>query len=769
MTDAEFLAWCLRDGAQRTALVEIDYQAETGGAATTETLYLSNRPYIDNVTPLAYDECVKSVPDYERSLTGTSLNSYQVSYGTLEIANPDGRHDFLLSTPVDGSEIRFYAGDATWPVADFRLIFACLMARAEVPALDRLTIYLKDASLLINKSIGGEVKVGGDGPNADRWRPVPFGSVNAAPCFAQDDATLTYVYADSYDIIVSDPTIWETVVRDRGVPVDYNDNGDGSFSLIAAPDGEITADIMAADGSFAGNRCVSDAVDYFIGDRAGLNALGRYAGPGATYDTRPGSGIAAWVDAGGEDYLIGNLLTDRRNAIELLNELTETGNCSWACTRDGNLTLGRLRPHDITSLGVTPKRAIVEDDIDDGTLRINHALPTYYRLQCRSSRNWTIVQDLAGVLTPEERDHLTRPGLYKIQDLYSGATYLDSPQSYHLSMAESPTIDTLLSGFNDSIDIVRAELWMGVRRGCLLPWLETVTLRTGMDRYDHEIFDVVPIDFTKTGRLLFDPARDAQIVRIKISITAWKVELGLFHRREGSGPGEDPPAPPDPEPDPGVPAAPAQGFPSCALNPIPCILTQGFAPICILEINCGGSECAVACGTGFASEDMNTVEFLNPDDGVTVVCAATAISPLTFGWAYDTWGRIRLGTGMDLCTADAGDVSWFATIYGYETEFGAGYEDATEHDVTGSVFGPIQVYPYATSGGPYGGAGTGAIADGWEIGTFCGRTFGSGGPPWLDTSMLANTLSFSLQAKIGGTPICDPIVFTQDDAVPVEI
>ena len=770
MTDAEFLAWCLQDGAQRTVLVELDYRVETDANAVTNTLYLSNRPYIDNATPRAYDECVKSVPDYERSLTGGSLNSYQVSYGTLELANPDGAHDSLLRIAGDASEVRVYAGDASWPVADFRLIFACLIARVEAPAIDRLAVYLKDASLLINKSIGGEVMVGGDGPNAQRARPVVFGSINQAPCFAQDDATLTYVYADSYDIIVSDPSIWETVVRDRGVSVDYIDNADGSFSLIAAPDGEITADVMAADGDFAGNRCVSDAVNYFIGERAGLNALSRYDGPGPTYDTRPDTGIADWIDAGGEDYLIGVELMDRRNAIQILNDLTETGNCSWACTRLGNLTLGRLRPFDISSLGVTPKRSIVEDDIDDGTLRIAHAAPTYYRLNSLGSKNWQIVSDLADVLTPEERDHLTRPGLTVQQDLYTGASYADSPQSYHLSMSESPVIETLLSGFNDLADLPRQGLWMDTRRGCLLPWLETVTLRTGMDRYDHEIFDVVSIDFTKSGRELFDPALQTQVVRIKISLTSWKIELGLFFRREGVGDGEPPVEPPQPPENPGTPAiASPWTWQQCSLNPVPCILTQGFVPFCPLEINCGEVGGGGPGGFDWLVDD-GAVEITAPERRYGVIIPQFA--PYYGGGSYDVACGlqayfIRFPDSETPPADPAADIYWLATVGGSPT-----YADVYVGDIAHRETLPLLEWEDAmTNPNPIGVNDGGYVIYLWwgldPSGSLLnGDSFSDppwGAPPDNTRPFSSSTVSMQAYLTADDTPYGNPVVFTEQE------
>lgn len=776
ISDDQFKAWLLRDSRRAVTLVEMDTRVEDDGEPAIETMYLSNRPYVDETAVRAYDDCVLAVPTYSRSLVGASLNSYQVSFGTMRLANHGGDLDWLIGSACDGSEIRFYYGDESWPIEDFRLMFSCMVQKIEAGGgntMSELIVSFKDTSLLLNKSIGGNLKIGGDGPNADRWRPDGFGYIHQAECIAWDDASLSYVFLESGDYVVNDGNFSQTV-RDGGDPIDYVDNGDGSISLLNAPVFQITTDILISPDGNPAHRCVSDALAYFIGIRGGLDDLGKYAGPGDTYDARPDSGVDAWVDAGGEDYLVGVYVPERRNLIDLVNEITDSGNCFWACDRLGNIFLGRLRPLDPDALGVTPHRAIVEDDIDPGTLRITHALPTYYKLQCRAARNWTIISQLADILTPEERDYLTRKGLEKIQDNFVGDSYDANPQLYHLSMAESPTIDTLLSSGNgaDAIEIGRMDLWMGVRRGMTLPWIEAVALRTGLDRYDHELGSLVPIDFSKTGREAFDPPRMTQVLGVDMDLTAGKCALRLQLRRKLTV-SETEEIPTTPVEDPQPPGLRGSALQVCSLNPMPCILTNGPPMFCPLEINCGApeedpGECEIDCGGGWDVVEAIAAQYLDPFDGVTERAPQQNLpSASSFAWAWDTWVHIKPGSGMDLCVENASDVTWKYTTFGFG-------DDVTEWDV-GSGPAIVLMEPYATTFlAPWGGGGTDAIADGWELYISMGNTNPSDPPPYFYTEAPDASwpkgvgYGIQLQAYVGVVPACAPINLVVDDDIPAE-
>lgn len=469
-----------RDNAQRCILIELDYIYESTDSPTTPatgTLYFSDREFFDDVTNHPYVDCVKSAPQYSRQLSGEQLGAYISSIGTLELDNADGNLDFLLNLAIDGSQIRFYYGGTTWPVTDFVHMFTAIASKASAPSFDRMTITLKDTGLLINKSIGGLSNVGGAGPNADRLRQVDFGYIHNLGALISDNALLIYVYSDT--TLESPSLVTAVEVRDRGVSVAYTDNGDGTFTLTSSPAGTITVDVRA-EPLGSNNVMVSDAIQYLVGDRAGLDALGLYSGPGRTFTVHDEN-----------DYKVGICLPEARNVIDLLADINESGNSFWAVNRVGQFTFGRLRLNDIAAFNLSEVN-IYEDDIDQGSFKLDHAPTQYYKYQAYMHRNWLRQTDFASSLTPDEQATYSRPGLYLIQPDSVGTSYLDAPELYHKTLTVSPVIDTLLSQeFNSPTDTDSLAQWETTRRIMFLPWIEVITITVGIEFFELELGDVV--------------------------------------------------------------------------------------------------------------------------------------------------------------------------------------------------------------------------------------------------------------------------------------
>jgi len=537
MTDAEFRAWLTRDNEHRVVLARMSYQYESGGAPATGILYFSNLPYIDedgDPDPIAYLSAIKSTPQYSRSLSGERLGGYSSSVGALELDNADGALDYMLALPIDGSEITFLCGGIDWPIADFRSMFVALTVKIIAAAWDRITVTLRDTSLLLDKSVGGESSIDDGSPAVDNWRAANFGLLHQLECKLVDQSTLTYAHSDTGDGIAYSPD-FEQTVRDRGYPILYTDNGDGTISLDVTPDGEITTDLLMVEGTNPpGYRAVSDAMQWLVGTRCGLTALGKYYGPDDTYDLRPNTDIGAWSLDGGQDYLIGISIQNKTNVEQLLNDLCDTGICFRAIRRDGMFTFGRIRPNDIASLGVASQATIREDDLDDN-IRIEHATPTYYRLQAQMNTNWRIISNPATALLPEELAILTRDGLTQIQADAIGVTYADKPELYNLTLVQSPLIETLLSGDDEFYDAEYLVQWMEVRRSTFLPWMETVTVTVGLEYFELELGNVVTLE---VPRFDFDAGELTQVIGIDINLMNAKITLRLMHRRLAAPPPE---------------------------------------------------------------------------------------------------------------------------------------------------------------------------------------------------------------------------------------
>lgn len=605
-----FPDWLLRDQERRTVLCEMDYRVEDAGVPETRTLYLSNRPYIDNVAPRRYDSIIARAPSFTRTLTGDNRNTYQSSFGNMELDNSDGEADYILVLAV--TELRFYFGDFEWPVADFAHIFTCMCRKIIAPSRDRLSVQLMDVGVLLNKTIGGDVLVGGSGPESGRYRPKTFGYVHQLPCYLLDEASLTYIWADDGTYLQNDPGVFEPTVREGGTPTTYSDNGNGTFTLAAQPIKQITSDLLNTPAGSPAYRCVSDALSFVIEQSCGLGALGLYVGAGPTYEVHPSSGVAAWVAAGGEDYFVGFALTEKTGVIGLLNELTMSGHCFWASTRLNEFTFGRLRPNDIDALGVTPKLTLRKDDIDVGTLSIDKIDPTFWRLNVRVDKNYVQQSDFVDELSLDQRSYLSRPGLDVAQYPMAGDTFVANPQLYLPGMSESPYIETLLSDGTDIVSESNARLWMGVKRANLRPWLAIISARTGIDRYDLELGDVLPIVIDTEATLGLSTEKNTQVVGHTIDLQTAKVGLQLLCQLTIEPGEETEEVPPDevyiPLPSSAASARvedpnelPEQqaslSAPPAALsaffwhaNILPCILPS-FHPFTLLEMNCDGAAC----------------------------------------------------------------------------------------------------------------------------------------------------------------------------------
>lgn len=516
VSDAEFLAWCKQGHrADRVCTIELDRVEEVGGEPETQTLYVSDKPYRQSST--RYHAIIQSVPEFYRELGGDRRSVYSSSYGSILLVSRGGSFDWLLDAALDGSEARFRLGDVAWSIDDHRIMFVALQVMAQRADPDTLEIQIQDRALTLNKSISGQILVGGTGPNADKPRKFNFGNVRQVECDLVDAGSLTYAHSDTGTNTVA------TAVYDRLTPVGYTDNGDGTQTLDASPDGIITADVVAtapdADPSDVTRHLTSDLIDVSVGLRSGLIAAGVYAGAHPTFTV-----------GDDQDWPIGSSVNDTRNTFDFLADAAKSGQFAYAFTRLGLFTYGRIRPNDIATLPVTPFD-IVKDDIgfSEG-IEVTHDVPGYYRIQAICDKNWTHTDDVATGLDPDDRALRTRKGLYLKQDDAVGDTYADKPELYDLTLVESPIIETLVSGDGDDTeDEPILASWMEVERFNGLPWLERVQrINVGIEFYEQELMDVARLTFPRFG---FDAGELTQVIGVRTKLTEAKIEFTLLRRR----------------------------------------------------------------------------------------------------------------------------------------------------------------------------------------------------------------------------------------------
>ncbi len=549
MTLAEFRRR-IRAGHPTVVLAEMDYMYQVGVAGsavpTLGTKYFATAKF--NAAN-KYDDCLAAVPNYERSLDRSTLQGrYGATVGSMELANEDRARDSLLNLAIDGSEVRVYIG---FPEdGEIYHLFSAMSLRHTAPNVGRLRIDLRAADVLLNKSIGGMVAVGGTDPSANRYRPVNFGFVHQVEPILLDHTIPRYVHSDT------GTNTRAVAVRNDGVAVTFTDNADGTFDLAVPPTPSevITCDVLAdVDGSDLAYRG-SDMIDWLVGDRCGLTALGRYAGAQATFTV-----------GGFNDYHLGRNINEATNVGArggLLDEIANSLNSFHAVDRVGNLYYGTMRPEALYELvsgsggTITIAAEIGVDDIDAGPdgrnpqIEIDQLAPTYTGYQARGNVNWFDQRTFSSSLTDTaERDLYTREGY--VTAGYFGedpgtTSYLGpvsfrggAPQLYHLTMSDSQVVDTLISGPDDTTVIDAGATppqsvenylqdWASVRRSKRLPWIEFLDITVGLDLAHLEIGEIVRVTLPMYG---LDAGVLHQVCSINIQPTARQVQLGLVRRR----------------------------------------------------------------------------------------------------------------------------------------------------------------------------------------------------------------------------------------------
>ena len=101
------------------------------------------------------------------SLTGEA----GLSGGDIELDNGDGALDGWLLDVWRNRAIKAWAGDPSWPRADFRLVFDGIIDDVGSSSRETINLVLSDKLQRLNTPIT-EVKLGGTTPNKDAILPI---------------------------------------------------------------------------------------------------------------------------------------------------------------------------------------------------------------------------------------------------------------------------------------------------------------------------------------------------------------------------------------------------------------------------------------------------------------------------------------------------------------------------------------------------------------------------------------------------------------------
>lgn len=405
MTDAEYRRWLRDDRVRRTVLLEID---------TDPVRRLSVVPYTTlptDATPnVRYDALIKGGVGYREKL---SLDSGSTgSYASIELHNEDGSLDAWLGDVWKNRAIRVYFGDVAWERADYRLVAAGVVDRAE-QSRDTLTITLVDPLERLDNAVT-ETLLGGSGQEAERLMPTTLGECHNITPRLYNAATHTYRWHGG----VVERLI---EVRDRGVPVSYTASG-GQFSLDVEPDGAVTASVQG-DASGGYKNTVAGLVQRLV---TGYGPAGsRFTS--VDLDT---ANLAAFDSENPQP--VGLYLEDYATVVQCVVELAASLGAQAVMSRTGKLRLLRVNlPASGTPAVIRPS------DYEQGSLEIAGQSMVIAGVRLGFCRQWTPRQNIAEGVPSEHRD------LYAQEWLTVTATAPGVASTYRIS-TETEQINTLL-------------------------------------------------------------------------------------------------------------------------------------------------------------------------------------------------------------------------------------------------------------------------------------------------------------------------------------
>lgn len=413
MTDAQVLAWLDSPAGRRVVLVEA--VASVSGVDTTR--YLSAGGYTsgpaDTPANQHYLDCIADGVEITETLPLDGQAS--IAYADIELRNDDGSRDAWLDDVWSGRAVNVLVGDAAWPRAEFRLVFAGLADDLAARSATTLNIVLRDKSQRLNTAMT-DAQLGGTGPNKDRLLPLCFGEVHNITPLLVDAALLEYrVHQGAIEDIIE--------VRDNGVPVSVTkNNAAGTFRLLASPVGTITASVQGckAGGTY---RATAGALIPHIAKTWGTQPLSSGDVDTATFATFD----AAHTQA------LGLYLSDRANVLAVCQQLAASVGAQIAFNAAGQLTVRKI---DLPAAG-TPG-SVTASDIVQHSLALAQRPPIAAAVKLGYCRNYTVQSGLQSGIPPEHAE------LFGQEWLTATASNSTTAATYKLPEAPPEQTDTAL-------------------------------------------------------------------------------------------------------------------------------------------------------------------------------------------------------------------------------------------------------------------------------------------------------------------------------------
>ena len=256
----------------------VEVQAYSVADEELQTFYYSDHGYTsgpsDTVVNQHYEGRVISALSFERSMfqSGQVGGRSLPSFGEIVLNNADGGLDFLLDYGIDGRDITVRMGGEGFTYDDYGVIFK---GTAQGLTIDEsvLRIQIRDLQHKLDIPIQANLYAGtgGNEGGADlngKPKPLCFGECYNVPAVLVDSSNLVYQVHDGQIEAIN-------AVYDRGVELtittDYTvDLSTGLITLVAAPAGQITADVEGAKPSGSYKSTAADIIRHIVTAQGGL-------------------------------------------------------------------------------------------------------------------------------------------------------------------------------------------------------------------------------------------------------------------------------------------------------------------------------------------------------------------------------------------------------------------------------------------------------------------------------------------------------------------
>ena len=380
MTDAQFQQWLQSPSAIRMVLIE----AQVNVAGSEVTRYIASRPYITGPAEVpantAYQPLAKGGLAFTEqvSLSGEA----GLSGGDIELDNADGALDGWLGDVWMNRPIKAWAGDPSWPRADFQLVFDGIIADVASPGRESVNLVLRDKLQRLNTPIS-EAKLGGATPNKDAILPIPFGECHNVTPLLTNPATLEYGFLGAVE------STFEVRTNGKPIAVALNDQA-GRFNLTTDPfSTTITASVQGDKGGGYAPR-IAPLVQRIA--TAYGKAVDRF-----TLADLDLANLAAFDTA--HPQLVGLYVSDRTNQAQAIQQLAASVGAQALMSRTGQLRLVQIA---LPAAGVPVQIGPEKMRID--SLHVVQRLPVVAAVKIAFDRNYTTQANLTTSIPPAHAD-----------------------------------------------------------------------------------------------------------------------------------------------------------------------------------------------------------------------------------------------------------------------------------------------------------------------------------------------------------------------------